>query len=157
MPIRRSPASRSVTASTSAQTRLMIAPAVRQAIRISSHTAVLEQATASHATVSSRSRVCRAPCRAHGTAATLTPCSGQVTRGASASVKACTVPGSSARHRRRPSPASYLGQRRRHTPHRPRSPLAGRTWHTTAPASSSHSTPSITVRSTPSSRARALA
>ena len=38
-----------------------------------------------------------------------TPCSGQLTRGASASNTACTVPTSSDRHRRRPSPRSSPG------------------------------------------------
>ena len=45
----------------SAQTRVMIAPTVRQAIRISSVTAVFEHCVASQATVSSKSRVCPAP------------------------------------------------------------------------------------------------
>ncbi len=73
MPIRRSPANRSCAFSVSAHTRAMIAPTVRQAIRISSHTAVFEHATASHATVSSKPRVCPALCRAHGTAITVGP------------------------------------------------------------------------------------
>ena len=38
-----------------------------------------------HAAVSSKTVVNRDPCRAHGTATTITPCSGQPTRGASAS------------------------------------------------------------------------
>jgi hypothetical protein len=42
----------------SAQTRVRIAPTVRQAMRISSLTADFEQVTASQATVSSKSRVC---------------------------------------------------------------------------------------------------
>lgn len=41
----------------SACTRVMIAPTVRHATRNSSVTAVLEDRTASHATVSSKSRV----------------------------------------------------------------------------------------------------
>ena len=53
MPIRRRPANRSILFSVSLQTRATIDPTVRQAIRINSHTAVFEQATASHATVSS--------------------------------------------------------------------------------------------------------
>ena len=60
MPIRRRFANRSTVLSTSAQTRATIAPTVRQAIRISSHTAVFEHATASHATVSSKPKVCPA-------------------------------------------------------------------------------------------------
>ncbi len=75
-------------------------------MRISAVMVVLEQAAASQATVSSKNRVCRAAWRAHGTAATTAPCSGQATRGASASSSAVTVPRSSARHRRRPSPWS---------------------------------------------------
>ena len=54
MPIRRRLANRSTVFSASAQTRATIAPTVRQAIRINSHTAVFEQATASQATVSSK-------------------------------------------------------------------------------------------------------
>ena len=53
--------------SVSAQTRATIAPTVRQAIRINSHTAVFEHATASQATVSSKAKVCPAWWRAHGT------------------------------------------------------------------------------------------
>jgi len=152
MPIRRSPANRSCTFSTSVHTRATIAPTVRQAIRINSHTAVFEHCTASHATVSSKPWVCPALCRAHGTAITVAPCSGQSTRGASASSSTCTVPRSNARHRRRPSPRSYHGAFRWHRPHRPRAPRRGRTWATTNISSSSNSTSSITVRlSTPSS------
>jgi hypothetical protein len=54
MPMRRSPARRSTVASTSTWTLVMIEPTVRQAIRISSVTAVLEHRTASQATVSSK-------------------------------------------------------------------------------------------------------
>ena len=60
MPIRRRFANRSTVLSTSAQTRATIAPTVRHAIRINSHTAVFEHATASHATVSSKPQVCPA-------------------------------------------------------------------------------------------------
>lgn len=81
-----------------------------------------------------------APCRAHGTATT-TPCWGQRTRGASASSTACTVPRSSACHRRRPSPRWYQRDLRSHRPPRCRAPLRGRTRATTSPASSSSSTP----------------
>jgi hypothetical protein len=95
----------------SAQTRVMIAPTVRHAIRINAVTAVFEHCVASHATVSSKAIVCPAPCRTQDTSAT-TPCCGQDTRGASASTKTRTVPASSARHRRRPAPASYRPQRR---------------------------------------------
>ena len=106
MPIRRRFANRSTVLSVSAQTRATIAPTVRHAIRISSHTAVFEHATANHATVSSKPKVCPAVCRAHGTATTVGPCSGQFTRGASASRDTRTVPQSSPRQRRRPSPRS---------------------------------------------------
>ena len=57
MPIRRRPANRSPRASTSAQTRVMIAPTVRQAMRISSVTADLEHCVASQATCSSNTTV----------------------------------------------------------------------------------------------------
>ena len=98
MPIRRRPANRSTVFSVSAQTRATIAPTVRQAIRINSHTAVFEHATASHATVSSKRERVPGVVRAHGTATTVGPWAGQFTRGASASSTTCTVPQS------RPSP-----------------------------------------------------
>ena len=60
MPIRRRPANRSILFSVSAHTRATIAPTVRHASRINSHTAVFEQATASQATVSSNANVCPA-------------------------------------------------------------------------------------------------
>jgi len=85
MPIRRNPAKRSGLASASATTRVTMRPTVAQATRSSSPTACLEVWTASHAAVSSNARVCPAPWRAQGTAATTTPCSGQQTLGASAS------------------------------------------------------------------------
>ena len=106
MPMRRSPLSKSVPACTSVHTRATMAPTLRQAMRINATTAVFEHTVASHATVWSKPRVCPAPCRAHGTAATTTPCTGQRTRGASASTNARTRPRSTARHRRRPSPRS---------------------------------------------------
>ncbi|BBY44203.1 hypothetical protein MCEL_46670 [Mycolicibacterium celeriflavum] len=60
MPMRRRPANRSKVFSVSAQTRATIAPTVRQATRINSHTAVFEHATANQATVSSKAKVCPA-------------------------------------------------------------------------------------------------
>jgi hypothetical protein len=50
VPILRTPANRSRSASTSTQTRVMIAPTVRQAIRMSSVTALFEHWGANHAT-----------------------------------------------------------------------------------------------------------
>jgi len=79
---------------------------VRQLIRSSSATVEAAVCAASHAQVSSNPVVQRAPGRAQGTAPTTTPCSGQVTRGASASRCAGTVPTSNVRHRRRPWPRS---------------------------------------------------
>ena len=73
----------------------------------------------------------------------------QFTRGASASSNTRTVPRSRARHRRGPSPRSYQGALRPQRPHRRRPPLRGRTDTTTASASSSNSTPSMTVRTSP--------
>ena len=104
MPIRVTPASRSVAPPVSAQTRVMIDPTVRHATRISRVAAVFEVTVASHATVSSNARVWPASCRAQGTDATVTPCLRHATLGASASTNACTVPRSRARHRRRPAP-----------------------------------------------------
>ena len=109
MPIRRRPPNRSMLHLVSAQTRATIAPTVRQATRINSHTAVFEHATASQATVSSKAKVVPGvigaptappPPWAHGW---------DFTRGASASSTTCTVPQSRPRHRRRPSPRSYQG------------------------------------------------
>ena len=68
IPIRVSPAKGSWSASVSAQTRVMIAPTVRHAIRISSVAAVFEVFMASHATWESKSRVWPAWCRAHARA-----------------------------------------------------------------------------------------
>ena len=85
MPIRRSPANRSAAAPASAATRAMITPAVRHEIRINELIVVFEHATPARPPDPQRTRVCAAPCRAHGTAAVTTPCAGQATRGASAS------------------------------------------------------------------------
>lgn len=90
----------------SAATRAQTRPTVRHATRNSSATATREVWVASHAAVSSKARVNPAPCLAQGTAAATTPCRGQRTRGASASRNAWTVPRSSVRQRRRPSPWS---------------------------------------------------
>ena len=57
----------------SATTRVRIAPTVRQAIRSRTSNVDFEVRVAIHATVSSNTRVCREPCRAHGTDATTTP------------------------------------------------------------------------------------
>src|SRR5664280_1362039 len=95
-------------------------------------------------------RVRRVSWRAQGTCATTTPCSGQDTRGASASTNARNSPSSSARHRRRPSPRSYPGHGRRQIPHRLLDRRRGRTCATSISSSSSNSTRSTTVFSTPS-------
>jgi acetyl-CoA acetyltransferase len=104
-----------------AMSRAQIDPTVRHAIRISSATALREHWTASHAVWSSKERVNRDPWRAHGTAQTTTSCSRQRTLGASASTNASVVPRSRARQRRRPSPRSNPGLRRRQIPQRSRS------------------------------------
>jgi hypothetical protein len=57
----------------SALTRVTIEPTVRHATRSSSITALFDARTASQAARSSKSRVWPAPCRAHGTADTMTP------------------------------------------------------------------------------------
>src|SRR6478609_4283895 len=79
MPIRRRPPNRSMLFWVSFHTLATIAPTVRQAIRINSHTAVFDHATASQATVSSKAKVCPAWWRAHGTATTVGPWVGQFT------------------------------------------------------------------------------
>ena len=61
IPIRGTFADRSVPAIASALTQVMIDPTVRQATRISSRTAVLEQHTVNQATVSSKAYVGPAP------------------------------------------------------------------------------------------------
>lgn len=77
---------------------LQIRPTVRHAIRNSWQIAAFEVLTASHAAVSSNERVNPASCRAHGTAATTTPCCWHSTRGAQPSRRHNVVPRSSARH-----------------------------------------------------------
>src|ERR1017187_1668438 len=157
--MRRRPAKRSQAASASAATRAMMVPAVRQEIRISCVIVVFEHAAASQATWSSRNRVCAAPCRAHGTAAVITPCSGHDTRGASASRYPRTAPRSRARQRRRPCPWSYPGRFLPQIPHRDASRLCGRTCTMSRSAgplpsplsSSCQPTSSMTVFSQPSS------
>jgi hypothetical protein len=54
------------------------------------------------------------------------------------------------------SPRSYHGARRSHRPQRRRAPLRGRTDTTTAPAASSNSTASMTVRASPNTRCHRL-
>jgi hypothetical protein len=155
IPTRRRPASRSISRWASQATRSRIPPTLRHAIRISSATAVFEQLTASQQTWSSNARVNRQPCLAHGTAQTTTPWRRHVTLGASASTNASVVPRSSARQRRRPSPKSNPGDRRRQIPQRSRSRHDGRAQTTTSP-SSPIPTPSMTARCRPSRRAHTL-
>ena len=84
IPIRVSPSSRSAFPARSATTRVTIAATVRHDTRSSAASTLNEACAASHAQVSSNARVTRASGRAHGTAATTTPCSAHSTRGASA-------------------------------------------------------------------------
>ena len=84
----------------------MMAPTLLQAMRISSLTVDFGVWVTSQATVSSKSRVWPAPWRAQGTWATVGPWVGQFTRGESAWRKQRSVPRSSARQLRRPSPWS---------------------------------------------------
>ena len=90
----------------SAITRSTTADTDRQVIRSNSHTTVAAVRAVSHAQVSSKLLVNRAPGLAHGTAATTTPCSRQDTRGAGACRNTLVVPRSSARQRRTPPPWS---------------------------------------------------
>ncbi len=85
MPIRRRPSRGPLRACASATTRVTIAPTLRQAMRISSSTAERLACFASHATWSSNIKLWRARCLAQGKDTTTIPCSGQRTRGASAS------------------------------------------------------------------------
>jgi hypothetical protein len=85
------------------------------------------------------------------------PCSRLFTRRDSASSRTWTVPRSSARHRRRPSPRSKAGDLRWHRPHRPRARFPGRTSATSTCSSSSNSISSTTVFSTPSRARQKLA
>ena len=66
--------------SSSATPRLMIAVTVSQAQRIKVATVVRSLRWASHSTMSSKSRVCRAPGRAQGSSSVTTPHWGQSTR-----------------------------------------------------------------------------
>ena len=106
--MRRRPSRRSTLASMSADTRVMIAPTLRQAMRMSSVTAVLEVCTASQATLSSKSRVCPASWRAQGTSATVGPWVGQSTLTPRSA-------GSTASHPD-PQPASSAGLALGHSP-----------------------------------------
>ena len=65
---------------------LMIGPIVFHDTLSKDATAVLEQFRASHVASSSNSFVKRDLCLAQGTAAVTTPCSGQSTRGSSATI-----------------------------------------------------------------------
>src|SRR5664280_63992 len=87
----------------------------------------------------------------------MTPCSGQRTRGASASRNARIRPRSRVRHRRRPAPWSYPEQRFPQRPHRRLVAFRGRTDTTTACSASSNSTPSTTTFTNPSIPAHSLA
>lgn len=73
-------------------------PTVCHSMRASSATAVAVQRTARHATQSSKSRVNRDLCLAHGTDSTSTPCSGQETRRVLYSRKHIDLARSMARH-----------------------------------------------------------
>ena len=90
----------------SSPTLSSIRPTVRQATRSNSLTAERFVCTASQVHCSSNARVNPLCGLAHGTPWTTTPCSTQLTRGISASMKAWTVPRSRARHRRMPAPGS---------------------------------------------------
>ena len=145
-------ANRSSWAARWATTRVMTAATERQVIRSNAASTVNAAWQANHATVSSNALVNREPCRAHGTAATITPWVAQRTRGASACRNTRVVPASRPRHRRGPSPLSYRGDRQSHRPHRPCRDRVGRTvaTNTSSPPWVSSSTFSTTVCATPS-------
>src|SRR5512147_2803305 len=79
--MRRSSFSRSVCRPRSATNRSTMLPTVRQEVRISWAVAVLEHSAAIQAVCWSKAWVCPAPWRAQCTAAAVTPCSRQATRG----------------------------------------------------------------------------
>jgi hypothetical protein len=80
MPIRRSPASRSLAGLRAARTRATMSDTLRQATRNNPATTLSAAWQTSHAQVSSHAVANRDPGRAQGTAATTAPCSGQLTR-----------------------------------------------------------------------------
>ena len=100
MPIRRSPASRSVAAARSATTRVTMSATLRQATRSSIATTDRVAWQTSQAAVSSNAVVNRDPGRAQGTAATTTPCSRHDTRDVVACRNTWVVPRSRPRQRR---------------------------------------------------------
>jgi hypothetical protein len=164
MPIRLSPSSPSPPARPrrSASTRLTIAPIVRQLHRSNSAAAAADICVAHHAAICSNAQVCRASCRAHGTAEVTTPCSGHDTRGTRACTNTRIRPASRARQRRL-LPASYPGDARPHRPQRANPDGSRRarirTTRTASPASStSCPAPSTRTRlcSTPTIRASTL-
>ncbi len=129
------------------------------AARITSVTADFEQCVANHATMSSNMRVWPAPCRAHGTWAATTPCSGaahpgrvglQPCRHRPRGPGSATAAGSLAVIARATLPATTATQLFD-------APSGGRTQATIAPASSSKKTDSTTVCSTPSGRCHSAA
>jgi len=97
-PSARSP-SRRLSSRRSATTRSTIVPTVFHPIRSSPAIGVLAICWASHATTSSKSRVCAAPGRAHGTASSRTPQSGQRSRRSSHSITHRLAPRSRWRQR----------------------------------------------------------
>lgn len=149
IPMRLSPARRSIPARAASTTRVTILVTLCQEIRSSLVTADADVWAASHATVSSNAVVNRAWRRAHGTLITVGPCIGQSTLGTSASITTFSVPKSRCRHRRRPQPRSYHGARAWQRSQRRAAPLCGRAQITsTSPsASSSRRTSSTTARS----------
>ena len=85
--MRESPSKRAAGAeSSAARILLMIGPMVFQEILSSAATADLVQDRESQVASSSNSFVKRELCRAHGTEAARTPCSGHTTRGISAMI-----------------------------------------------------------------------
>ena len=104
-------------------TRCTIRPTVSQPIRSSPAIGVLAICWASHATTSSKSRVCGASGRAHGTGSRRTPQSGQRSRRSSHSITQRLAPRS--RWRQRLTRRSWISQPRAGLPaHRADPPAA---------------------------------
>jgi len=100
IPIRRSPASRSVAPARAATTRVTMSDTLRHATRNKIATTESVAWQTSRAVVSSKAVVNRDPGRAQGTAATTTPCSAHDTQRVLAYRNTCVVPRSRTRQRR---------------------------------------------------------
>ena len=126
-----------------------MSPTVRQATRMSAQQAFLDIESAHQQHVSSKARVNRDPWAAHGTRRTVGPQSGHATLNASDLTYTLAPPRSQHLQSLGPRPPSYLGALRPHLPHLHAWAPRGLASITTARLAPSHSTPSTTTSSTP--------